>query len=593
MTVYYTCDSGYTLSGQDSRLCSIDGTGWAGFQPSCVFCPTVSAPTGGSVTVATDGTTSRAYFTCNLEYTMDGSPTTTCTVNGTWDTVAPTCVQCSGLSDPDSGSVTLTTDGEQTIASYNCVTGYQISGVTPLTCQTDGQWSDSEPTCVCTPPLTPTDGLLEISDDGMTATFTCTAGYTLKGVSTRTCQSNGAGWNEAQPTCETCDALSNPTGGTVSLTTSGTVTVADITCQTGYTINGASTLTCRTDGTWDISVPTCGVCSALSSPSSGTVDLYSENSVTKANFSCESGYSLSGASILTCRTDGSWDFTEPVCAKCTDLQTVNAGTINVYSDGLSTFASVSCASDYYLNGDGMLTCNSDGSWDYELPSCVCNPLTKPSNGSITISSSGMLADFSCDVGFTLDGSTNASCSEDGSGWDNNIPTCVSCPQLASVTDGSMEVITDGTTTTWALSCDVGTSISSTGTLSCQTDGTWSTVQPSCVACPAIDSPISGEVMLQTDGETTLALFTCDLGYSMIGNEISACLPDGTWNSTAPTCGACASLHALDSGDITYNTNGVVTMATFSCNSGYYVSGAANISCLQDGSWEDDQPSCGK
>lgn len=41
------------------------------------------------------------------------------------------------------------------------------------------------------------------------------------------------------------------------------------------------------------------------------------------------------------------------------------------------------------------------------------------------------------------------------------------------------MITDGRTTVWALSCDAGTSVSGTGTLSCQEDGTWSSVQPSC------------------------------------------------------------------------------------------------------------------
>lgn len=56
---------------------------------------------------------------------------------------------------------------------------------------------------------------------------------------------------------------------------------------------------------------------------------------------------------------------------------------------------------------------------------------------------------------------------------------MSCPDLSSVSGGSVEMITDGRTTVWALSCDAGTSVSGTGTLSCQEDGTWSSVQPSC------------------------------------------------------------------------------------------------------------------
>ena len=54
-------------------------------------CPPVASPGGGSVTVTTDGTTSTAYFTCDLSYTMDGSSTATCTSSGVWDTTVPTC----------------------------------------------------------------------------------------------------------------------------------------------------------------------------------------------------------------------------------------------------------------------------------------------------------------------------------------------------------------------------------------------------------------------------------------------------------------------------------------------------------------------
>jgi hypothetical protein len=35
MTVYYSCDSQYTISGQNSQTCSTNGTGWAGVKPTC------------------------------------------------------------------------------------------------------------------------------------------------------------------------------------------------------------------------------------------------------------------------------------------------------------------------------------------------------------------------------------------------------------------------------------------------------------------------------------------------------------------------------------------------------------------------------
>ena len=36
---------------------------------------------------------------------------------------------------------------------------------------------------------------------------------------------------------------------------------------------------------------------------------------TKAIYSCDSGYSIGGVSVLTCRSDGTWDLLPPVCSK--------------------------------------------------------------------------------------------------------------------------------------------------------------------------------------------------------------------------------------------------------------------------------------
>lgn len=55
--------------------------------------------------------------------------------------------------------------------------------------------------------------------------------------------------------------------------------------------------------------------------------------------------------------------------KCVDDPAVSSGVTTAHTDGVSTYASVSCASGYYVNGESLLTCNSDGSWDYETPAC--------------------------------------------------------------------------------------------------------------------------------------------------------------------------------------------------------------------------------
>lgn len=42
--------------------------------------------------------------------------------------------------------------------------------------------------------------------------------------------------------------------------------------------------------------------------------------------------------------------------------------------------------------------------------------------------------------------------------------------------------------------------------------------------------------VDTDDTTTVAVFKCQLGFSLNGGEVLACQVDGTWNGTEPTCG---------------------------------------------------------
>ena len=57
-------------------------------------------------------------------------------------------VDCGNLTTPANGSVTHTvrTTFNQT-ATYSCNTGYNLVGDSTRTCQADGEWSGSAPTC--------------------------------------------------------------------------------------------------------------------------------------------------------------------------------------------------------------------------------------------------------------------------------------------------------------------------------------------------------------------------------------------------------------------------------------------------------------
>ena len=56
-------------------------------------------------------------------------------------------INCDQLFDPDNGDVELTDVTEGSTATYTCDEGFDLSGDKFRTCQSNGQWSGSEPIC--------------------------------------------------------------------------------------------------------------------------------------------------------------------------------------------------------------------------------------------------------------------------------------------------------------------------------------------------------------------------------------------------------------------------------------------------------------
>ncbi len=113
-----------------------------------------------------------------------------------------------------------------------------------------------------------------------TATYTCDHGYNLNRATIRTCEANGT-WNLTAPTCDRecfkqvyttanffsyihllaidCGPLNETANGAVN-TSSGTtfMMTATYTCNTGYNIVGsAESRTCGASGVWSGEAPVC------------------------------------------------------------------------------------------------------------------------------------------------------------------------------------------------------------------------------------------------------------------------------------------------------------------------------------------------
>ena len=57
-------------------------------------------------------------------------------------------------------------------------------------------------------------------------------------------------------------------------------------------------------------------CGNLSKPFVGEVSLSGNSTGSTANYSCHSGFILSGVDKRTCKPDGHWSDKAPVCEKC-------------------------------------------------------------------------------------------------------------------------------------------------------------------------------------------------------------------------------------------------------------------------------------
>ncbi|XP_078703844.1 sushi, von Willebrand factor type A, EGF and pentraxin domain-containing protein 1-like [Branchiostoma floridae x Branchiostoma belcheri] len=653
--VTFTCNTGYQLIGDAAATCQADGT-WSDPVPTCTSrpCPSLSVPQNGALSplgpyVFPNGVT----FTCDTGYMLNGASAIVCQADGTWSNYVPTCapVQCPARTAPSNGLATPTgsvfyPNG----VTFTCNTGYQLIGDAAATCQADGTWSDPVPTCTpvqCPARTAPTNGA--VTPEGAVSypnrvTFTCNTGYHLIGSAVATCQSDGT-WSNSVPICTAvqCPAQSAPTNGVVTPTASvfypngvtftcntgyqliGDAALIDhfsktvsivvnpkngalsplgpyvfpngvtFTCDTGYMLNGASAIVCQADGTWSNSVPTCAPvqCPARSAPTNGVVtptgSVFYPNGVA---FTCNTGYQLIGDAAAT--------------------KTVSI-VVNPQNGALSPLGpyvfpngvTFTCDTGYMLNGASAIVCQADGTWSNSVPTCALRPcpsLSAPQNGALSplgpyVFPNGVT--FTCDTGYMLNGASAIVCQADGT-WSNSVPTCapVQCPARTASTNG---VVTptgsvfypNGVTFT----CNTGYQLIGDAAATCQADGTWSNSVPTCtpVQCPARTAPTNGAVT--PEGAVSYpnrATFTCNTGYQLIGAAAATCQADGTWSNPVSTCTPiqCQALTAPTNGAIT--PTGAVSYpnsVTFTCTSGHLLNGATAAACQADGTWSNPVPTC--
>ena len=121
---------------------------------STVVCSELISPNYGNISCSLEDDGVPSYedtcsFTCNTGYKLTGSDTRTCQSNGSWS--GSDDIQCQTLSNGkitscSSGRVGVGYEGDS--CRFTCNTGYELTGSDTRTCQSNGSWNGSTTMCI-------------------------------------------------------------------------------------------------------------------------------------------------------------------------------------------------------------------------------------------------------------------------------------------------------------------------------------------------------------------------------------------------------------------------------------------------------------
>ncbi|XP_021351273.1 sushi, von Willebrand factor type A, EGF and pentraxin domain-containing protein 1-like [Mizuhopecten yessoensis] len=612
-TVRYSCNDGFLMSGVEERACGQDGH-WTSQIPSCRRRECAKPPfiSNGFFTNSAYYFGDEVIYDCNEGYNIQGNTTLACQADGSWTPSPPTCspVECPALRNIRNGLVTMLGRTFTSKVEYSCDPGYDLEGESIRICQPEGYWSGKSPSCQpgsCATPLPIPNGNVDFKELklGSVSTYECDTGYVLEGNDVRRCMTT-LSWFDTDPVCNPVRCSDPPTIENGGRSTNGLSfqSVASYFCETGYVIQGSTTLTCSASREWTGLVPSCSVvrCESPSTVTSngrmhGTDFTYNGT----IHYECDVGYNLVGAANRTCLSSGAWDTPIPICeiVNCNRAFLAN-GFPSSFRTEYGSLISFTCRSGYVLFGSSERTCRENGLWSGPSPVCViCDPPPAVDFATFTVFDDGVVT-YECNTGYDLEGRRQLECRIDGI-YPDRPPRCVpkECPSIDGEEEFQNGTITyDGKTvgSIASYTCDEGFVLVGSNTSRCLSDGRWSGNVQFCniIRCAGSFSLQNGDIENEFNNvyETVLS-FRCNEGFVMIGNSAITCQSDGTWNGTEPTCNQieCESPEKLLNGEVNFNSLAYGSVVTYTCETGFEANGTLTRICELNGNWSGVAPTC--
>ena len=445
------------------------------------------------------------------------------------------------------------------------------------------------------------------------ARYICNEGYTLIGLESRKCSSNGQ-WSSQAPYCrinecpQTSEIISN---GHANSTQTTYGSVISYKCDEGYQLSNKAVRKCEANGNWDVPIPTCQVvkCPSLT-VSMGSLSSFNRNYGAVVKIECLSNYQLIGSKERKCQADGSWSGETSRCEKvlCQLPDSIPNSKLSIVNE---TTIQISCYKDFGLRGSNFRFCDKSGNWYPEAPKCVplnCEDRSqmKVLHGNIQYEGNliGSKISTSCLVGYTLTGDEMIECLPNGQWQDLNPPRCVPvvCPFPGLIDNGDIlpAQYQYDYKTEIELFCNDGFKENGSPFAICQENGTWNNYPLECVGvtCSSEDVNLkNGELFSTGNGYEDTVTYLCFEGFKLEGENIKVCQQNGKWSAPTPVCREIFCFPPDHDGEDQlsfsplrekYEYDGVIN---YKCLEGYELIGPSERFCEEGGLWSGESPQC--
>uniref|UniRef100_A0A671UN51 Sushi, von Willebrand factor type A, EGF and pentraxin domain-containing protein 1 n=1 Tax=Sparus aurata TaxID=8175 RepID=A0A671UN51_SPAAU len=636
--VAYSCDKGFLIRGEKRRTCKANGE-WGGILPTCVPVTCLPPPSLKNGYIQGRGRftfNSKVTYACNAGYRLVGRPERVCQANRQWSNIEPpSCVLLTCDPPPDivHGHYRGSDFQVGRKVQYVCDEGYELAGDAIWTCLKYGKWDKTRrPRCSpvqCPePPLEENHLVLKgLDSESGTVELSCEDGYVLEGARILRCTMSQE-WNDTFPVCKQvfCGPLPEVSFGGPSSSSPPFPfsSVVSYTCMDGFTLRKEESVSCLASGQWSEPHPECipVECPQPVEISNGIVDVQGLMYLSKALYTCKTGYNLAGNSTVLCGEKGLWIGGVPSCRpiECSIPKRIVNGKEAYTKLQFGHSATYSCRRGYRLQGPETIKCQASGEWDMEPPACVqisCTPPQPIENGFVEGQdhSFGVTIFYSCFPGFQLVGHDHLTCEEFG--WSSSVPVCVPSDcglpphidfgeYVRATGQGEGSDTASGTLaspmdlsflqgTLIEYRCHKGYDLTSPTRLVCQEDGGWNGTAPSCVPaeCETPPSPVHGWVNVTDTSLGSMVRYTCKEGYELEGEAVRQCVSGRLWTKDAPVCRpvSCGDPGAIANG----TTHGVAhvypEVLHYECSPGFVLKGSDTITCQVDGKWSGQKPFC--